>query len=215
MANYPLEGKCFIQSLSNWYYDIDFNAVYYLCLHNKLVAVKPIVGYFKSYGSGESFMIDFITASGERYSYEPGRGSAIYRSVDEYLEHAAGGKCPERLKSGCVFPLLQNDKRLVWDGNYYIVQYVWEYGKPRGYKGYINFWTDIDGPHWEFAETIYDKKAYLSAEACLKENFEVVEFNDVPKPKGEYTVTHKFTVKAKSEEEAQRIFDEAIANIRL
>lgn len=214
MANYPLEGKCFIKDLSHYYYTIDFNAVYYLCLHNKLVAVKPIVVYFKSYGSGEEFVIDFITASGETYSYEPGRGSAIYRSVDEYLEHAAGGKCPEKLKSACVWHLLQGDTNLVWDG-YNIIQYVWENGRPRGYKGYINFWTDIDGPHWEFTETIYDKKAYLSAEACLKENFEVVEFDNVPKPKGEYTVTHKFTVKAKSEEEAQRIFDEAIANIRL
>ena len=215
MANYPLEGKTFIKSLANYYYDIDFNAVYYLCLHNKLVAVKPLVGHFKSYGSGESFVIDFITASGETYSYEPGRGAAIYRSVDEYLEHATNGKCPEGLKSTCVWQLLQDDKRLVWDGRYYILQYIWEYGKPRAYKGYINFWTDVDGPHWEFAETLCEKKAYLSAEACLKDNFEVVEFDDVPKPKGEYTVTHKFTVKAKSEEEAQRIFDEAIASIRL
>lgn len=216
MANYPLEGKTFIKSLAYWYYDIDFNSVYYLCLHNKLVAVKPLVGHFKSDGpTTDSFVIDCITASGETYSYEPGHGNAIYKSVDEYLEHAANGKCPERLNSNCVFRLLQDDKRLVWDGPYYIVQYVWENGKPQAYRGYINFWTDIDGPHWEFAEKLYGKKAYLSAEECLKENFEVMEFDNVPKPKGEYTVTHKFTVKATSEEEAQRIFDEAIANIRL
>ena len=96
--------------------------------------------------------------------------------------------------------------------------FVWSNhsGSAYAHDGGFIFWADKDGTHIEFRNVDKDgNKEYLSKSACVNDNVRVVEFTeDLPAPKGEYTVTREFTVKADSEEEAESIVDEATKKIK-
>ena len=219
MANYPFKNKCYYDLTGEKYDIIDFNSTYYTVIDSALMAIKPIVQHYAQIcdTSSARYFLEVLAANGKRYKLDS--CCRIYRSYDEYLEYVNGHLYDyEKFGKAFINDVLKNIPGITFNmhkSRFY--QYYWGNGIPQGTEGKILFWVDVDGPHVELKpQTENGTKLYISKDECFKDNVKVVEFGDMKiEPKGEYTVTHKFTVKAKSEEEAQRIFDEAIANIRL
>ena len=222
MADYPLKEKRYCAVSGCSYPNFDFSTTYYAVLEDKLMAVKPIAVFFE-YDVITSWKLRVLAANGKHYhiTYE----SNIYRSVEEYLEYAKTGRVGDNRfgRTEVNDTLYENSDIVFVNGGRRFYQFLWD-GKPRAVDGSAMFWVDIDGPHYEL-KPYYDdentksylgKKLYTTQEECLKDCLQIVDFGDAePEQNGKYTITREFTVKARTREDAERLIDDAITNIKL
>lgn len=214
MANYPFKNKCYYDLTGEKYDVIDFNSTYYTVIDNALMAIKPIVQHYAQISdtSSERYFLEVLAANGKRYKLDS--CCRIYRSYDEYLEYVNGRSYDyEKFGKALINDVLKNIPGITFDrykSRFY--QYYWRDGIPQGTEGKILFWVDVDGPHVELKpQTGGGAKLYVSRDECFKDNVKVVEFGDMEiEQNGEYTIKREFTVKAKSQEEAESIVDETI-----
>lgn len=217
MANYPFKNKNYYDITGEKYDVIDFNATYYTVIGGVLMAIKPLAQHYLKLDdtrySSPTYFLEILAANGKRYKLDS--CCKIFRNYDEYLGYVQNPSSYKYDKFGYAFvrdalkdiPGIQFNE---YKTRFY--QYYWGNGLPVGTEGEILFWVDVDGPHAELKPaTDNGKKLYTTKEECFKDNVKVVEFGDMDiEQKGEYTIKREFTVKAKSQEEAESIVDETI-----
>jgi len=213
MANYPLSKKVYIQARSFCDYPIiDFKKIYYTVIDGKLMAIKPLVGYFTvtDYGS-EQYWLKVYAANGKEYTI---RGvGALYNNKDEYFAFVNGVKQDIKIPRGHFSDIFSKIGVTMDSSNNYFLQYYWykTTGTAGASRGKIALWFDIDGTHYELLSENENGKLYKDRGQCIEENSGVVEFgDDLIVPDGTYTVVREFTVQAPTEEAAQSIVDNAI-----
>lgn len=216
MANFPFKNATFTTYADFQIPVINYGEVYYTKINGVITAVKPIaLGIYKPTDKKDSswaMELRVYAADGKIYNLNM-CGRRLFFSANDAIMYEKSTssmyRSPIREKSiDEVFSRYGacRDFRS-------LKVYVWSsWGEAVAVDGGFIFWADKDGEHLEFMLVNENgSKLYLSKAECVNANVQVVDFtDDLPVPKGEYTVKREFTVKATSEEEAESIIDEAI-----
>ena len=215
MANFPFKDATFTSHIGFEYPELDYGRVYYTKINGVITAIKPIaIGIYNSTTEKDRSwkVLKAMAADGNTYNLNL-CGRYIFLTSRDAVEHE------KKAATSLYGTIGVKDTRKVVESNgarhvhNTIQMYYWgSDGQAWECDGGYIFWVDKDGEHIEFKTTDKDgRKLYLNKASCVNENVKVLDFtDDIPIPDGEYTVKREFTVKAHSQEEAERIISDRV-----
>lgn len=218
MANFPFVGDYAIR-LNGEIPVIPALTKFYCQLDGKITAVRIIAwGVFGRIGNNpmSSYLLQTPKGTIDIESWKV----KLFRSAEDCIEFINTNRYEliHRLETRSADKVLG---AFGYEMNGYDVM-VYEWNKDHcctwSHSTGVKVWSDVDGIHAEveMESPKYGRKFYKTSAECTAASVEVLDFDDedIPAPKGEYTVKREFTVKANSEEEAESIIDEAIKKIK-
>lgn len=211
MANFPFIGD-YATRLTDYIPVIPISKKLYLQLNGKITAVKIIA--WGTFGrTGKNPMIAYLLQTPNGTIEIESWKVNFFQSVDDCVEFINTQNYKLIYK-----PEQRNAVSVMADFGYQVRQqevwvYEWDKAECRTWchETKAKLWSDVDGIHVDVLMGDKNRIYYKTSSECTAANVSVLDFDDeLPIPKGEYTVKREFTVKATSEEEAESIIDEAI-----